>query len=80
MFVDAAVALDIEPQRRVLWQHLHTNLAPLPLVNVSDNGAPLTIFGGVLGNNNHPESYGNPLNVYLGWPGYDDALTTVRPR
>ena len=70
VFVDATAALGIEPERRKLWQHLHSNLAPLPLVyNVSGNK---TIFGDVLGS----KAYSATLNIYLGWPGYDDALTT----
>eukprot|EP01051_Picozoa_sp_SAG22_P002275 SAG22_NODE_100_length_20558_cov_10.189305_10_plen_177_part_00 len=73
VFVDAATALDIVPQRRELWRHLHANLAPLPLV---DDGNGTIIFGGVLGSPGPPKTGGNPLNAYLSWPGYDDALTT----
>ena len=73
VFIDAAEALDIEHDRRALWEHLHQNLAPLPLVTLDDNR---TIFGGVLGSSNHPTQAGNPLNTYLGWPGYDDALSS----
>ena len=70
VFVDATEALGIEPERRKLWQHLHSNLAPLPLAyNVSGNK---TVFGDVLGS----KVYSATLNIYLGWPGYDDALTT----
>ena len=76
VFSDAAEALGIEPERQVLWKHLHQNLAPLPVTNVTTANATTTIFAGVLGSSNHPPPGGNPLNVYLGWPGYDDALTT----
>jgi hypothetical protein len=80
VFQDAAAALGIERERSTLWQHLHANLAPLPLLNISaGDGANQTIFGGVLGSSNHPPTGSNPLNVYLGWPGYDDRLTTDKP-
>ena len=52
VFVDAATALDIVPQRRELWRHLHSNLAPLPLVDIGTGEGNGTIFGGVLGSNN----------------------------
>jgi hypothetical protein len=69
VFVDATEALGIEPERRKLWQHLHSNLAPLPLVhNISNR----TIFGQVA----FSDTYAGYLDCYLGWPGYDDALTT----
>ena len=76
VFGDAAKALGIESERQLLWEKLHRNLAPLPLTNVTTANGPTTIFAGVLGSSNHPPPGGNPLNVYLGWPGYDDALTT----
>ena len=41
-----------------------------------DDGNGSTIFGGVLGSTTPPKTGGNPLNAYLSWPGYDDALTT----
>eukprot|EP00658_Telonema_sp_P-2_P077083 TRINITY_DN6893_c0_g1_i2.p1 TRINITY_DN6893_c0_g1~~TRINITY_DN6893_c0_g1_i2.p1 ORF type:complete len:351 (+),score=55.98 TRINITY_DN6893_c0_g1_i2:180-1232(+) len=74
VFIDAATALNNTlPARIALWEHLHSNLAPLPLVVLSDNR---TIFGGVQGSTNHPETGSNPLNTYLGWPGWDDSLGT----
>ena len=80
VFADAAKALQgISPQRQALWAHLHANLAPLPLVNLTENE---TIFGGVLGSTNHPPQGGNPLNVYLGWPDnlkWLDLTWVVRP-
>ena len=71
VFVDAAETLGIEPERRTLWKHLHANLAPLPLVHLANN---MTIFGNIMGSDSY--SSNDPLNSYLGWPGYDDALTT----
>lgn len=67
VFVDAAQALGISPPRQALWAHLHANLAPLPLANVTygNSTTATTIFGGVLGSANHPPQGGNPLNVYL---------------
>jgi len=71
VFIDATEALGIEPKRRALWKHLHSNLAPLVTVQHVSNK---TIFGNVLGSESY--SSNDPLNSYLGWPGYDDALTT----
>jgi hypothetical protein len=46
VFIDAAQALGIAPERQAVWKHLLDNLAPLPLVSLPDG---TTIFGGVLG-------------------------------
>ena len=72
VFVDAAEALGIESERVTLWKHLHANLAPLPLVHLASSN--ITIFGNVMGSDSY--SSNDPLNSYLGWPGYDDTLTT----
>ena len=71
VFIDAATALKLDTPRVALWAHLHEHLAPLPLVTLPSGGV---IFGGIQGSTNHPPAGENPLNVYLGWPGFDAAL------
>ena len=64
--VTRILAEDITPM-------LHANLAPMTELRLPDGRV---IFGGVMGSNNHPKTGDNPLTIYLGWPGYDERLTT----
>jgi hypothetical protein len=75
VFIDAAKTLGVAADRQVVWSKLLANLAPLPIAHLSDGRV---VFGGVLGaeSTSIPTPGNNPLNVYLGWPGYDDQLDT----
>eukprot|EP00935_MAST-01C_sp_MAST-1C-sp1_P000145 g145.t1 len=76
VFLDAAQALPpgvVPASRQALWRKLHANLAPMTELRLPDGRV---IFGGVLGSSNHPKTGDNPLITYLGWPGYDERLTT----
>ena len=72
MFVDAAETLAIELKRRALWKDLHANLAPLPPTSPHCRWC-------TRGLHNHLwQRHGQRqlLETYLGWPGYNEALTT----